>query len=79
LDLPAVVPVAEDLTGGIGGRNVFGPPKSRAGHRTMSVPKTIVVMLGAHLERQGLTSDDTESLVFTDEYGGPLRYSSGFA
>jgi hypothetical protein len=41
----------------------------------MSVPKTIVVM-PAHLEQRGLTSDDTESLVFTDEYGGPLRYSN---
>ena len=68
--------VAEGLTRGIGGRNVFGPPKSRAGRRTMAVPKTIVAMLAAHLEQQGLTSDDVESLVFTDEFGGPLRYSN---
>ena len=68
--------VAEGLTRGIGGRNVFGPPKSRAGYRTMSVPKTIVAMLVAHLEQQGLTADDVESLVFTDEFGGPLRYSN---
>jgi hypothetical protein len=33
-------------------------------------------MLSAHLEPQGLTSDDTESLVFTDEYGASLRYSN---
>jgi integrase len=68
--------VAEGLTSGIGGRNVFGPPKSRAGHRTMSVPKTIVAMLAAHLEGQGLTAEDTDSLVFTDEFGGALRYSN---
>jgi integrase len=76
LHMPPEYAPAEGLTRGIGGRNVFGPPKSRAGHRTMSVPKTIVAMLSAHLEQQGLTSDDTESLVFTDEYGGPLRYSN---
>jgi integrase len=70
------ITVAEGLTRGIGGHNVFGPPKSRAGKRTMSVPKTIVAMLAAHLEEQGLTTDDAESLVFTDEFGGPLRYSN---
>ena len=42
----------------------------------MAVPKTIVAMLAAHLEQQGLTSDDVESLVFTDGFGGPLRYSN---
>jgi integrase len=77
LDLAAGrITVAEGLTRGIGGRNVFGPPKSRAGRRTMSVPHTITDMLAAHLEQQGLTSDDAEILVFTDEFGGPLRYSN---
>lgn len=68
--------VAEGLTRGIGGRNVFGPPKSRAGHRSMSMPKTIVDMLAAHLERQDLNSGDADRLVFTDDFGGPLRYSN---
>jgi integrase len=77
LDLAAGrLTVAEGLTRGIGGRNVFGPPKSRAGHRTMSVPKTIVAMLAAHLDRQDLTCGDADSLVFTDEFRGPLRYSN---
>ena len=42
----------------------------------MSMPKVIVDMLSAHLERAGLTDDDTDELVFTDEEGGPLRYSN---
>jgi integrase len=70
------ITVAEGLTRGLGGRNVFGPPKSRAGRRTMSVPKTIVAMLAAHIEQQGLTDGDPNDLVFTDEFGGPLRYSN---
>jgi hypothetical protein len=55
----------------------FGPPKSTAGRRTMSVPKTIVAMLAAHLEQQGLTSDDGESLVFTDEFGARSATRTG--
>jgi integrase len=70
------ITVAEGLTRGIGGRNVFGPPKSRAGSRTMSMPKTIVALLAAHLDQQGMSSEKPESLVFTDEFGGPLRYSN---
>jgi integrase len=70
------ITVAETITRGIGGRNVFGPPKSRAGCRTMSVPKTIVDMLAEHLEGEGLSSEDPDSLVFTDDLGGPLSYSN---
>jgi integrase len=77
LDLSAGrITVAEALTRGIGGRNVFGPPKSRAGRRTISVPHTITAMLAAHLEHEGLTPEEPDSLVFTDEFGGPLRYSN---
>ena len=77
LDLDAGrLAVAEALVRGTGGRNVFGPPKSKAGQRTMFMPKVIVAMLSAHLERAGFTDDDTDELVFTDEEGGPLRYSN---
>ncbi len=68
--------VAEALVRGTGGRNVFGPPKSKAGTRTMFMPEVIVDMLSAHLEQAGSTGDDTDALVFTDEEGGPLRYSN---
>jgi integrase len=68
--------VVETIVRGIGGRNVFGPPKSKAGKRTMFMPAALVTMLSAHLERAGLTSHDGDALVFTDEDGGPLRYSN---
>lgn len=68
--------VAEALVRGTGGRNVFGPPKSKAGQRTMFMPHAIGVMLSAHLERAGFTGDDSDELVFTDEDGNPLRYSN---
>ena len=67
---------AEALVRGTGGRNVFGPPKSKAGSRTMFMPEVIVDMLSAHLEQAESTGDDTDALVFTDEEGGPLRYSN---
>jgi integrase len=77
LDLDAGrISVAEALVRGTGGRNVFGPPKSKLGARTMFMPQTIVDMLSAHLERSGFTEDDTDALVFTDDEGGPLRYSN---
>jgi integrase len=68
--------VAEAIVRGVGGRNVFGPPKSRAGNRTMFMPQAIIDMLTGHLERAGLMADDAETLVFTDEMGGALRYSN---
>ena len=68
--------VAEALVRGTGGRNVFGPPKSKAGRRTMFMPHAIGAMLSAHLERAGFTEDESDELVFTDEEGNPLRYSN---
>ena len=47
--------VAEAIVRGKGGRNVFGPPKSKAGHRTMFMPRAITTMLEAHQEHVGLT------------------------
>jgi integrase len=68
--------VAEALVRGTGGHNVFGPPKSKAGRRTMFMPAAIVEMLSEHLERAGLCGADTDALVFTDDEGGALRYSN---
>ena len=42
----------------------------------MSVPHEIVEMLKAHLAGAGLTEDDSSSLLFTDDAGGPLRHSN---
>ncbi len=66
--------VAEGLTRGIGGRNVFAPPKSKASGRTMFMPDVVGAMVAAHLEREG--KDDPDALVFTDDEGGALRYSN---
>ena len=50
LDLDAGrLAVAEALVRGTAGRNVFGPPKSKAGKRTMFMPKVVVAMLSADL------------------------------
>ncbi len=56
--------------------DLFDSPKSRAGSRTMSVPHVVVEMLKAHLVSVGLIEDDSNSLLFTDDAGGPLRYSN---
>jgi integrase len=45
--------VVETIVRGIGGRNVFGPPKSRAGNRTMFMPAAIVLMLSTLPNRLG--------------------------
>jgi integrase len=39
-------------------------------------PAAIVSVLSAHFERAGLTAHDGDALVFTDDSGGPLRYSN---
>ena len=68
--------VTEAMVRGIGGRNVLSPPKSCAGRRTMFMPDVVTTMLATHLEREGLSEDDADALVFTDDGGGALRYSN---
>ncbi len=57
------------------GQMILGPPKSRAGLRTVSVPAAILPDLGAHLAKH--TQSGPDALVFTGIKGGPLR-RSGF-
>jgi integrase len=57
------------------GKMLLGPPKSRAGRRTVSIPAEIIPVLEAHLEKY--TKRDDDALVFTGIKGGPLR-RSGF-
>jgi hypothetical protein len=47
----------------------FGPPKTRAGRRTVGLPRAVVEELAAHLAGPG----DPEAFVFTAPQGGPLR------
>ncbi|MEV5709927.1 site-specific integrase [Actinoallomurus sp. NPDC052274] len=57
------------------GKMLLGPPKSRAGRRTVSIPAAIVPEVRAHLDKY--TERDDDALVFTGIKGGPLR-RSGF-
>lgn len=67
--------VAESITRGVGGHLVTGPPKSAAGHRTVSLPPTIAELLAQHLAVFGSTTGQ-DALVFTNAEGGPIRYDN---
>ncbi|MDP9387291.1 MAG: site-specific integrase [Actinomycetota bacterium] len=74
--LRSTVTVAEQRTRGRAGAMVTGAPKSRAGRRTISVPRVLMVALGEHLRRRGLTGADVDAFVFVGPGGGPLSYST---
>ncbi|GAA4630304.1 hypothetical protein GCM10023196_055110 [Actinoallomurus vinaceus] len=57
------------------GKMILGPPKSRAGRRTVNIPAAIIPDIKAHLDKYTKRNDD--ALVFTGIKGGPLR-RSGF-
>ena len=59
--------IAEQVTRGVGGRSVPGPPKSAAGRRTLAVPASLMQVLTEQLERRGLTKHDVEAFVFTTQ------------
>jgi integrase len=73
--LRGTVTVAESL-GEARGELVSGPPKSAAGRRTLSIPRSLASMLSEHLSRQGTTGADPGAFVFAAPGGGPLRYSN---
>jgi integrase len=56
------------------GTLIFGPPKSNAGRRTVTVPAEIRPDLIAHLD--DFADDDPDALVFTGGKGGELRRSN---
>ena len=53
---------------------VVGPPKSRAGLRTVSLPSGVVAELREHLEE--FVPLDPTALVFTGPKGAPIRRSN---
>ncbi|GAA4152323.1 hypothetical protein GCM10022416_50450 [Actinomadura keratinilytica] len=57
------------------GKMLLGPPKSRAGLRTVSIPAAIIPHLVAHLNKYVRPGDN--ALIFTGAKGGPMR-RSGF-
>jgi integrase len=50
----------------------FGPPKTRAGRRTVTLPRAVVDELAAHLARAG-GPVEPDAFIFTAPQGGPLR------
>ena len=67
--------VVEQATRVAHGRIVFGPPKSEAGRRTLSLPAELADLLAAHLARRGLDATTTpDALVFTSPNGQVLDY-----
>jgi integrase len=76
LDMAAgTVRVRAAFTERSNGQIILGPPKSRAGLRSVSIPVTILPDIAAHLAKH--TQPDPDALVFTGIKGGPLR-RSGF-
>src|SRR5439155_25159878 len=56
------------------GHVTFGPPKTRAGRRTISVPASIIEELASHVAAfvpEGGRNPD--ALIFTGDRGAPLR------
>ena len=75
IDLVAcTIRVDRQLIEQLGGGSAFGPPKSRAGRRTVPFPDMLTAELSDHLERFAPGGD--EALVFTSPMGTPLRHSN---
>lgn len=74
--LRRTVTVAEQVTRGIGGMGFVSPPKSAAGHRTLTIPVGLTSLLSAHLAQRGLTGADADAFLFANADGGPLDYSN---
>jgi integrase len=68
------VRIERTLTELRGSGQVFGPPKSDAGHRTVAFPDFIVPDLTSHLAE--FTAPEADALVFTSPTGTPLRPSN---
>jgi integrase len=66
--------VDRQLTSVSNERPKFGPPKTKAGDRRLPLP---VVVSDALLEHLALFASGPDGLIFTNEYGAPLR-RSGF-
>jgi integrase len=72
--LHALITVTEQLHELADGRQVFGPPKSAAGLRTVAIPTPLVAELDSHLAE--FSDDGVDGFVFTAPGGGPIRRSN---
>ncbi len=73
--LGRTITVVEQRTRGLDGHMITRPPKSEAGHRTLSAPPWLMEMLAEHLGRRGLTAAQPNELVFVTTDGEGLDYS----
>lgn len=72
IDLTArTVRVRRTLVERYSGDYSFGPPKSRAGARTVNIPASVVGALREHLT--SYTGTDDDALAFPGAKGGPIR------
>lgn len=55
----------------VSGHLSYGPPKTRAGRRSVTLPRSVVRVLDDHLAEY--TPADPDAFVFTAPEGGPLR------
>lgn len=70
--LHASVDVVENLVE-VSGHLHYGPPKTKAGRRSVPLPKVALVALEEHMRRERLGPND---LVFTAPEGGPVRLAT---
>jgi integrase len=72
----STITITEQVTRGVGGRSVIGPPKSQAGRRTLAAPTALMELLANHLELRRLTITDTDAFLFATPDGEHLDYSN---
>jgi len=68
--------VAEQIVRGKGGVSFPGPPKSRAGRRTMTMPSWLAERIATHLRHRALSGADRDAWVFAWPSGAHLSYSA---
>lgn len=66
---PAHLTISETVLRDARGRSTLGPPKSDAGHRRLTMPAVLSMMLTEQIERRGLIADDGDALVFVNSTG----------
>ncbi len=75
IDLAAcAIRVERQLTEMPGGGYAYGPPKSYASVRTVSIPSLIMPRIRWHLSHY--TGQDADALVFTCPTGRPVRHGN---
>jgi len=70
------ISVGQQITRGVRGRVIVGPPKSAASRRTLAIAAWVADDLSAHLARRGLTGADADAFVFARPDGQPLVYAN---